>query len=846
MVQKSTIFDWFYQYGKERTGDQLIPFSWVLNASNNLSSFLRLSHSREKPSLALWGLSQSGKSTFLEHAFDPLDSNGNTALQWGNGSKVIFSVYGTEKIKNFERDGYIILNPYNGEQDGTSCISRYKLCDSVGNPEFPIRIKFLDIRSLLMTIAVGVEERCKRESIFWDNNSVLDCLNKHCNENDIPDEKNFLLLLDFIAVLGLLSKMDIPRYRNIDAGRLSLSMKRTFATSGLINAVSEILWDNFYSVSEYYRDAIEVLQKYSGVEVSCDYKALSLLIDTLSFEHATGRKECEALNITPWNADTALEHEITSLRMSIVSNNYCIGVEGNIQIFNNLKEFALFQSLISEFTIPVNNTILNEIVREHNELEKFRFLLNTCDILDFPGISRTVEGKILTDESLSTYPYLLYSRVLKIGKTCSVAILSAANFDVDLFGIIINLERGFEKVDVLIKSLDLWWETIMGKPVSELRNGENNLKIPIILTYLGTFFNQYCLNKNSDKLIAYFDKLNNLQHWGMLHNAIFMGANYNTEANNLDAVRENLIDAINRLRGNEKLQVRIGGVDSLYICDSKGNPIDSRPQVSEKLANIINIQRIGRNNLIVKANLFKKEILSDLRSKAPSGDNVQRKMRRDEIYNKAINVINKILDPDVKAKRDEVAPVGKLVSKFININPNIFPKVPSNLNLKENAVRVPDYVDRVVARIYEDMTSSYRNGIPELEIKSDEVKLFVESLVNTINKDEIVSFIYNELRTQSEYVDLRPYLAVKIGDILSGRGLYTDDTSPEEYVRASDEQIFYFRSNLSPYYVLVRCILEKLESILKTPVGKDNRPQQSGDAEILQIIGEIENINCGA
>lgn len=386
----------------------------------------------------------------------------------------------------------------------------------------------------------------------------------------------------------------------------------------------------------------------------------------------------------------------------------------------------------------------------------------------------------------------------------------------------------------------------MGKPISELRNGENNLKIPIILTYLGTFFNQYCLNKNSDKLIAYFDKLNNLQHWGMLHNAIFMGANYNTEANNLDAVRENLIDAINRLRGNEKLQVRIGGVDSLYICDSKGNPIDSRPQVSEKLANIINIQRIGRNNLIVKANLFKQEILSDLRSKAPSGDNAQRKIRRDEIYNKAINVINKILDPDVKAKRDEVAPVGKLVSKFININPNIFPKVPSNLNLKENAVRVPDYVDRVVARIYEDMTSSYRNGIPELEIKSDEVKLFVESLVNTINKDEIVSFIYNELRTQSEYVDLRPYLAVKIGDILSGRGLYTDDTSPEEYVRASDEQIFYFRSNLSPYYVLVRCILEKLESILKTPVGKDNRPQQSGDAEILQIIGEIENINCGA
>ena len=850
MVHRSTIFDWFSQCGQQRTGDQLIPFSWVLNSSNNLSSFLRLSHPREKPSLALWGLSQSGKSTFLEHAFDPLDRGGNTALQWGDNSRVIFSVYGPERIEDFERRGYTILNPYNGEQDGTSCISRYKLCEQVDNPEFPIGIKFLDTRSLLMTIAVGVEERCERQSVFWDNNSVLECLNKHCSENDRPDNKNFLLLLDFVAVLGFLSKMDIPRYRNIDADRLCLSLKRTFATQRLINAVSEILWDGFSSVGEYYRQASEFLQQYAGTEFTCDYKALSLFIDTLCYEHAMGREECKVLNITHWSADRALEECIRSLRKSVLSVGdrkcCCLGAEGRSRMFKNLKDFALFQSLISEFTIPVNSAILGEIVKEHRDLENFNNLLGTCDILDFPGVSRTTEGKILTNESLAQYPYLLFSRVLKIGKTCSVAILSAANFDVDLFGIMVNLERGFEKVDILIKSLDLWWETLTGKSASELRKGGNNLKIPIILTYLGSFFRQYALNRDDDKLIAYFDKLNNLQHWGMLHNAIFMGVNYNTEANNLDAVRENLNDVLGRLRGNERLRDRIGGVGSLYVCDENGGAIDSRPLVSEKLSGLINSQSLSGNNLVGKANSLREEILSDLRSKAPFGDAAQRKIRRDAIYKRAIDEIAKVIDPNIRAARDEVAPIGRLISKFININPNILPKIPANLNLKENAAKLPDYIDRAFARIYEDMTASYRNGIPELGIRADDMKLFVESLLNTVDKREMVNFVYNELRTQNEYSDLRPYLAVKIGDLLGGRDMYVDKISPEQYVRTSGEQRFYFRSDMSPYYVLVKRMLGKLESVLTTPIGEENRPAQKGDDEILEIIGEIENINCGA
>ena len=119
--------------------------------------------------MALWGPSQTGKSTLLSGCLDdPEDELGeHSALRWSETEPVRF-VVGKNKS-----DEVIVLNPFNFRSDASGCVSRYVLCDSVEDPEHPVEVTLATEMQILHALAVGYlpecEERNERGEITaWD------------------------------------------------------------------------------------------------------------------------------------------------------------------------------------------------------------------------------------------------------------------------------------------------------------------------------------------------------------------------------------------------------------------------------------------------------------------------------------------------------------------------------------------------------------------------------------------------------------------------------------------------------------------------------------------------------
>lgn len=78
------ITDWYWQYGINRTGEYQLDASWLDAVSRLENKRSRILDSmNQKTCLALWGMSQTGKSTLLSQYLDGRRANGNdSALTW--------------------------------------------------------------------------------------------------------------------------------------------------------------------------------------------------------------------------------------------------------------------------------------------------------------------------------------------------------------------------------------------------------------------------------------------------------------------------------------------------------------------------------------------------------------------------------------------------------------------------------------------------------------------------------------------------------------------------------------------------------------------------------------------
>ena len=149
--------DWFWIHGRLRTGEYALAGEWLDNLyrlQDEATSTARALES-SKPCLALWGPSQTGKSTLLSSYIDhPSTNTVCSILQWLPGSPVVFSP--RENIPSQS----VILNPHNFGSDASGCATRFTLRDALPDPQHPVELTLANEKQILYALATGYITEC--------------------------------------------------------------------------------------------------------------------------------------------------------------------------------------------------------------------------------------------------------------------------------------------------------------------------------------------------------------------------------------------------------------------------------------------------------------------------------------------------------------------------------------------------------------------------------------------------------------------------------------------------------------------------------------------------------------
>jgi len=219
-------------------GHQCYPHK-ILTGRRDRIRTIRQGEASAKPVMALWGPSQTGKSTLMSgYLDDPEDNLGErSALRWSEGEPVRY-VVGQDKS-----DSVIVLNPFNFGSDASGCVSRYVVGDEVPDPEHPVEITLANESQILHALAVGYLSECeerndKGEITAWDADSFKALLDRQAGDaNATVNREAFESLQQLAETVDLLR--DVASGGSAAQGAAPASVRR--ANRLLATYVREIL-----------------------------------------------------------------------------------------------------------------------------------------------------------------------------------------------------------------------------------------------------------------------------------------------------------------------------------------------------------------------------------------------------------------------------------------------------------------------------------------------------------------------------------------------------------------------------------------------------------------------------
>ena len=200
-----------------REGIYTVPHEWLWAVCREAAAYADLESrfgkdGAFKPTLALWGLSQGGKSSSLQTAIDlekpDVRTNFVSLLQWDAREPVVFT-YALPDQHMVEE--IVALNPLNpGEKDATACKTRFTLCDTLPegtDPRHPVEIRILGKAALRKTLAVGYINNIQLKAASEDDprldplsdDDVIDVLTAGATRP--VDRQSFRAFIEFVDVL---------------------------------------------------------------------------------------------------------------------------------------------------------------------------------------------------------------------------------------------------------------------------------------------------------------------------------------------------------------------------------------------------------------------------------------------------------------------------------------------------------------------------------------------------------------------------------------------------------------------------------------------------------------------
>lgn len=512
--------EWFWAHGVHRQSKYpayaISTSEWlniVYEIKKDLATVMEASEAT-RPCCAIWGPSQTGKSTLVSAYLDEkaevkgvLAEDGlGSALHWPSGAPALFMDPITIRRQK-AAPGVNILNPFNNGKDASACLSRFVYGSltpkpgayHVANPNYPIQIRLVSEKDLLHALARGFDSECwghapNGSAKWWDIDRLVEEIayfqtRYEANVQDgAVNRRAYELLHDFCEVLDDLVFAGLKRYRDLGVAErkyrsaLASILGEKSLISSLDNAeqfIARILWEECEPITEYYRLMRNALQHYeslwAGKTLHCDIPTAVLLLDMDVYDllsnpgvtdGAIGRKDPAKVG--------ALVH---GLGHRTEGDRICLGHHPESRLFEGdlARSFAVFQGLVWEIVIPLNPANLSDT--------PFLKYLEQADLLDFPGVANVApnpgtmvrcecahrqkeEGTPVTSEQIQTPQRLdasaFFTQILKRGKTSSIVSTYAKRLTIDAFVIFQNID-GVPAVnsEQLQTGIMTWWRAMV-------------------------------------------------------------------------------------------------------------------------------------------------------------------------------------------------------------------------------------------------------------------------------------------------------------------------------------------------------------------------------------------------
>jgi hypothetical protein len=548
--------DWYWKFGFQRAGKYALPKgAWLdqLYGVNKQLQTLAAGLEQTRPSVAVWGPSQTGKSTLsskyidarVKFVGDLAEDGKQSGLHFEGGSPAFFLKPEENAAEGKTlRDGTCVLNPFNSGLDASACLSRFVLGSTkrdaglhyLRDVRYPVELKFVRPVELWQSIARGYDSQClgpkvpgaddgsgrppPRYARTWTREKFLETFRKFSEQpvapTATPSREAYEILQDFCDLVEDLIFAELPRFRQLQSAesnwkplrhavlseggdgptqRNALHYSAKFAQ----DFTAEILWDNYQVLTDYYlamrRVHDVVTERWKGKPVLCSLEVAALFLDMETY-----LVYLKPLPSRPRAKDTRIHRLVPAIAWEDRGDYIVIGAEANLpnKLVQSPEHFGILQGLVWEMVVPLNPDNLEDT--------PFKEFLRSADLLDFPGVERGGQSADKIDlEVMSRIksgagggeegagerdePYQFFLRLLKRGKTSSIVSTYAQRLSIDAFNIFQDLDRDKPNGGQLVEGINSWWKNC-APDYYHNPQGPSPLPLNFVLLWWANFFNE--------------------------------------------------------------------------------------------------------------------------------------------------------------------------------------------------------------------------------------------------------------------------------------------------------------------------------------------------------------------
>ncbi len=833
------VIKWYWQHGSKREGVHALgrggwldPVNRIIEKNRAIKSSLE---EYAKPTMALWGPSQAGKSILLAEFIDSgADDAGNgSALSWDKDSPARFS----GNLKKCEA----VLNPYNKGADASGCVTRFQLAGKVRFEKYPIEIRFATEMEVLLSLAVGylseTEAKDKEgKEVHFEREDLDECVTKATQGISAgpPNPKIYSLLTELLDVVDVLVDLEESRYANLkgvwESQRGAILNNDILASSeeAVIKLAAELLWDGWENMTKLYkrlhekRAEFEDLFHHKSVFCSVDIAAIMLNINSAH----------------QYIIDKGVRDIVDSCRVNRIVDSdgkeamaITKELEG-MRLFGDEVEFALAQGLVSLMVVKLRD----DIMQKGNP--DVYHLLQKADIVDFPGVANEHKGvDRLSDEKIDieytekdgTRALNGLVKVMKRGKTASIVVSSSRNLNIDVFSLLVRMPAGTQypaHPQQLMNGVSSWFKSMGRKLESGGKLPRNSgLQMNLILTFSATLINLVKESGMGSGLSEVFDKL---QGMGDLADpkvvrpfcVTYPGFEEGKIRAEMDE-RKEIIEDIKKDKWFKKLFD--GNAETIDHMAGSDEEYGGRSFLFKSM--LRQLESSKRRELLEQQKLDLQRAWQEYMNEALPGDDLVAKRRTD------IEIIVKTL----KGKTcDEVQSTAQDILKFQNVDPsqlNSFPRRRKALDGKFIESQISQWIE---AAKREPLQT--RVGFVNSEHRS-RILTYLRSRVDQESITELFDDIAVLLESRSGRSECRRLFATFMTSMLYPRQL--QHRAVKESVDLLEGMVKGENSSdvsKLPYYVAVIApFIETLEEL--EDKGADQRGEQEGDKELQALVG---------